>query len=80
MVVLCVLINMQQEHKAVRNIKHLDEVGVVFSTKIHAKVDAFGLPLGFILTGGQEHEIQVAKNLLNQEKSDYLLADRAYDS
>ncbi|HAT2115972.1 TPA: IS5 family transposase [Legionella pneumophila] len=50
------------------------------STKIHAKVDAFGLPLGFIITGGQEHEIKVAKNLLNQEKSDYLLADRAYDS
>ncbi|RUR09017.1 hypothetical protein ELY14_09850, partial [Legionella septentrionalis] len=27
-----------------------------FSSKIHAKVDSFGLPLGFILTGGQEHE------------------------
>ena len=50
-----------------------------FSTKIHAKVDAFGLPLKFILTAGQVHEINVAKPLLEDLHSDYLLADRAYD-
>ncbi len=50
-----------------------------FSTKIHAKVDAFGLPLKFILTGGQVHEITVAKPLLEGLHSHYLLADRAYD-
>jgi len=37
-------------------------------------------PLKFILTGGQEHEIKTARNLLGKEKSEYLLADRAYDS
>lgn len=51
-----------------------------FSTKIHAKVDALGLPLNFILTGGEAHEIKTAEELLGEEKSDYLLADRAYDS
>ena len=43
-----------------------------FSTKIHAKVDAFGLPLKFILTAGQVHEINVAKPLLEDSHSDYL--------
>ena len=50
-----------------------------FSSKIHAKVDSFGLPLGFILTPGQEHESKTAKALLGDEVSDYLLADKAYD-
>lgn len=49
------------------------------TTKIHAKVDALGLPLCFQLTAGQTHEINMAKLLLEDEGSDYLLADRAYD-
>lgn len=51
-----------------------------FSTKIHAKVDSFGMPLAFILTPGQEHEIKTASTLLSSEVSEYLLADKAYDS
>ncbi len=50
-----------------------------FSSKIHAKVDALGMPLEFILTAGQEHEIRSAEALLGDEVSDYLLADRGYD-
>ena len=50
-----------------------------FSSKIHAKVDAFGMPFAFILTPGQEHEIKTAKALLGNEVSEYLLADKAYD-
>lgn len=50
-----------------------------FSSKIHAKVDSFGMPLDFILTAGQEHEIKSAELLLGEERSDYLLADRGYD-
>ena len=50
-----------------------------FSSKIHAKVDALGMPLDFIVTAGQEHEINSAEILLGDEKSDYLLADRGYD-
>lgn len=51
-----------------------------FGTKIHAKVDAFGMPLGFVLTGGEAHELTAAKQLLGTDISVYLLADRAYDS
>ncbi len=51
-----------------------------FSSKIHAKVDSFGLPLGFILTPGQENQIKTARELLGDELSEYLLADKAYDS
>lgn len=50
-----------------------------FSSKIHAKVDALGFPLQFILTAGQEHEIRSAEALLANDISDYLLADRGYD-
>ena len=50
-----------------------------FSSKIHAKVDSFGLPLAFKLTPGNEHEIKTAEELLGDEISDFLLADRAYD-
>lgn len=50
-----------------------------FSSKIHAKVDSFGMPLNFVLTAGQEHEINSAEVLLGDDVSDYLLADRGYD-
>src|SRR3990167_5026601 len=50
-----------------------------FSSKIHAKVDSFGMPLDFALTAGQEHEIKSAEILLGDLRSDYLLADRGYD-
>lgn len=51
-----------------------------FSTKIHVKVDALGLPLKFILTAGQTQEITVASQLISDETCKYLLADRGYDS
>jgi transposase len=51
-----------------------------FSSKIHAKVDALGMPLKFIITGGQEADIEQAKDLIADEPCDYLIADRGYDS
>lgn len=50
-----------------------------FSTKVHAKVDSHGYPLDFKLTGGEVHEMMIAKDLISFE-CDYLLADRGYDS
>lgn len=47
-----------------------------FSSKIHAKVDALGRPLEFILTPGQAAEINLAEELIAREFSHYLLADR----
>jgi transposase len=51
-----------------------------FSTKIHAKVDALGNPLHFILTGGERHDITQAEELLGEEVGEHVLADRGYDS
>jgi transposase len=51
-----------------------------FSTKIHAKVDGLGNPLRFVLTGGDRHESTQAEALLGDQRGDYVLGDRAFDS
>lgn len=43
-------------------------------------VDALGLPLVFVITEGQRHDIQPAKELFSKAASRRLLADKAYDS
>ncbi len=51
------------------------------TTKIHALVDANGLPLRFDLTGGQVHDSQAAAKLLDGLQPDcFVLADKAYDA
>jgi transposase len=51
-----------------------------FSSKIHAKVDALGNPLQFIISAGQASEITQAKYLLDDVSNSYVIADRAYGS
>ena len=65
---------------------HLDkakeEIGASvggLSTKIHAKVDAFGFPMKLILSQGQAHESQFAHKAYDSEPCEYFLADKAYD-
>ena len=51
------------------------------TTKIHALVDAFGLPILLKLTEGQAHDGRSADDMLDGlGNGDVLLADRAYDS
>ena len=51
------------------------------TTKIHALVDAFGLPIALKLTEGQAHDGKSAQGMFDQiEAGQILLADRAYDS
>ena len=51
------------------------------TTKIHALVDARGLPLRFELTPGQVHDVRVAESLLTGLQPDcFVLGDKAYDS
>ena len=51
------------------------------TTKIHAMVDANGLPIGLWLTEGQAHDGRSAEAMLDKLRpGDILLADRAYDS
>ena len=51
-----------------------------FTCKIHAKVDGLGMPLNFIITPGQAHDIGQAENLIGNESCDAVIADRGYDS
>jgi transposase len=51
------------------------------TTKIHALVDANGLPIRLKLTEGQAHDGRSAADLVEAvENGQILLADRAYDS
>jgi len=51
------------------------------TTKIHALVDANGLPIGLKLTEGQAHDGKSAADMLSDiGAGQTLLADRAYDS
>jgi len=51
------------------------------TTKIHALVDANGLPIALRLTPGQAHDGRSASGMLDAiGKGQILLADRAYDS
>lgn len=50
-----------------------------FSTKIHALVDALGLPIKFILTPGQSSEIKQAPELIKGIKDANILGDKAFD-
>lgn len=51
-----------------------------FTTKIHAKVDALGNPLQFIITPGQTSDITQAEFLLDNISNAYVIADKAYGS
>ena len=51
------------------------------TTKIHALVDAAGLPIRLKLTEGQAHDGRSAQDMFDTvQNGDILLADRAYDS
>ena len=51
-----------------------------FSCKIHALTDALGLPVRFILTGGQAADITQAIPLMQDIRSGVLMADKGYDA
>ncbi len=51
------------------------------TTKIHALVDAMGLPIALKLTAGQAHDGRSAADMFETLRAgNILLADRAYDS
>ena len=51
------------------------------TTKIHMAVDSFGLPIDFIVTGGEVHDSKAAIELLKQlPDAEHVIADRGYDS
>jgi transposase len=50
------------------------------STKIHAAVDALGNPVRLFLTEGQTSEYTQANALILGFQTDYIIADKGYDS
>jgi transposase len=53
-----------------------------FTSKIHARTNGEGLPLGFIITPGEAHDATAYDALmhLDERRPKALLADRGYDS
>lgn len=51
-----------------------------FSSRIHAKVDALGLPICFHITEGKASDIGMADVLVGSDRCEFLLADKGYDS
>ena len=51
------------------------------TSKIHLAVDSSGNPIDFEITGGEVHDAKVAPDLIAKlPPSDFLIADRGYDS
>lgn len=50
------------------------------STKIHCICDSLGLPIRFLLSGGEVHDSRMARALFDGLFGKYLLADKGYDS
>lgn len=51
-----------------------------FGTKLHAIVDALGLPVRFALGPGQHNDMAPACDLIRGLRGQQVLADRAYDA
>ncbi len=53
-----------------------------FSTKLHIRADASGLPLAFALTGGERHDLTAVPELLDGVRlaRTLVIADRGYDA
>lgn len=53
-----------------------------FTTKLHARCDGHGRPLGFVLTPGQAHDTQGFGPLFQMlaDRIEALLADKGYDA
>ena len=74
------------EHTSTRPVERGAEVQAIGrsrggpTTKVHLVVDALGLPVVFVVTGGQRHDSQPAQALIVAASPKCLLADKAYDS
>lgn len=53
-----------------------------FTTKVHLRCNAIGLPVGVVLSEGEAHDVTAYHELMEQRDSDpgVMLADKGYDS
>ena len=50
------------------------------TTKIHLLCNEYGLPIDFLITGGEVHDVKPAPELIKRNKMIGLIADKAYGS
>ena len=50
------------------------------TTKIHLLCNEYGLPIDFLITVGQVHDVKAAPELISRNKMKGLIADKAYGS
>ena len=50
-----------------------------FGTKLHIAVDGLGNPVEFVLTGGQDADINQGAALIEGHDADAVIADKSYD-
>lgn len=50
------------------------------TTKIHLLCNEYGLPIDFMVTGGEVHDVKLAPDLIARNKMAGLIADKAYGS
>jgi IS5 family transposase len=63
-------------------VRHLGRSLGGYSTKVHLRANAVGLPIGVVLTAGEAHDTTAYADLMDERDSDpgFLLGDRGYDS
>jgi transposase len=63
-------------------VRHLGRSRGGYSTKVHLRANADGLPIGVVLTAGEAHDATAYADLMDERDSDpgVLLGDRGYDS
>ena len=52
----------------------------LLTTKIHTAVDLMGIPIKFILSEGNKHDVTFAKDLISNLKINTVIADKGYDA
>ena len=50
------------------------------TSKLHLLCNEFGLPIDFLITGGEVHDVKPAPELIERNKMTGLIADKAYGS
>lgn len=50
------------------------------TTKIHMICDSHGMPVDFVVTAGQVHDVQKAGELIALSEAECIVADKGYDS
>lgn len=60
--------------------RHIGKSRGGLTCKLHLLCNEFGLPIDFMITGGEVHDVKPAPDLISHSKMTGLIADKAYGS